>query len=696
MSLDGNMVSADSSRDGEPHGSNDSPAQTHDSYSELPDPIRLGDNPTCNPAVPADEACSYSMFGTQASPDSDGTNSDSENNSSDEGDEEMAGYRPSSPGPSTAMPVVDLPISREGLTEADFIVPTWSEFADAVTADPELHVVKQWLETNQVPTPDELAAQSAHVKEYAQLRTQLALRDGLIFLRREDDPQRELVVVPAGLVERIIRINHEGLGAAHQAAKATSARTLKVFYWAGLKRDIQMYVAACPVCTKFLRVRQLPKAGLRPMDIGGRGECLAMDIVGGQNSLPLTARANRYILTMIDCFSRFAIAVPLPDQSSDSIISAVLGNYILIYGTPHRILSDQGTSFESESFSKFCNLFRIHKIRTSGYRPQSNGMCERFNQTLKSFLRKILSDSNRADWDLYLNFAVFAYNTAEHSSTSFSPHFLTFGEEARLPADLVFGSPAHSASQSPSCSTPDPLAHHGISTLMRSFSLLSRVFSEVRENLRQFHRREKDRYDLGAVEHLFKPGDIIRVRLKTRFRGPAKFAPTYSGPHTVESVRGVILTVREHSTNRVYNIHHDRASNPVWVPTTGPGLAPQVVETDANPVENEHETIENSQPARNAEEALIRTRSGRAVRQRRDSDYEYQFPLIEFSLFSRLCMQCALVIQLLLRFVLHAPAAPLTRSSWLSRRSNRHVTDPVASDPLLQLRLCLNRLQAVY
>ena len=168
---------------------------------------------------------------------------------------------------------------------------------------------------------------------------------------------------------------------------------------------------------------------------------------------------------------------------------------------------------------------------------------------------------------------------------------------------------------------------------MRSFSLLSRVFSEVRENLRQFHRREKDRYDLGAVEHLFKPGDIIRVRLKTRFRGPAKFAPTYSGPHTVESVRGVILTVREHSTNRVYNIHHDRASNPVWVPTTGPGLAPPVVETDANPVENEKETIENSQPARNAEEALIRTRSGRAVRQRRDSDYEYQFPLIEFSLF---------------------------------------------------------------
>ena len=611
-----------------------SATRSHDSDSlQQPDPVRLGINSAYSQSPPSAGISNYSTSGTQSSADSSGTSSDSESSSADEGDEEIAGYSPCAPsGPNTAMPVVDIPISREGLTEADFIVPTWSEFANAVEEDPELHIVKQWLETNRVPTPDELAAHSAHIKEYAQLREQLTLRDGLLFLRRADDPQRELVVVPAGLVERIIRYNHEGLGAAHQAAKATSARTLRVFYWAGLKRDIEMYVAACPVCTKFFRVRQLPKARLRPMDIGGRGECLAMDIVGGQGSLPLTARANRYILTMIDCFTRFAIAVPLPDQSSDSIISAVLGNYILIYGTPHRILSDQGTSFESESFHNFCKLFRIHKIRTSGYRPQSNGMCERFNQTLKSFLRKILSDSTRSDWDLYLNFAVFAYNTAEHSSTSFSPHFLTFGEEARLPADLVFGPPALSQSQSPSCASPDPLRQHGLSTLMRSFSLLSRTFAVVRENLRAFHRREKDRYDLGAVEHIFKPGDTIRVRLKTRFKGPAKFAPSYSGPHTVESVRGVILTVREHSTNRVYNIHHDRASNPVWVSTTGPGLAPQVVDTDANPAENEREIIEDSQPARKPEELLIRTRSGRVVRQRRDSDFEYQFPLVEFSL----------------------------------------------------------------
>ena len=323
--------------------------------------------------------------------------------------------------------------------------------------------------------------------------------------------------------------------------------------------------------------------------------------------------------------------MPLADQSAESIVSAVLGNYILYYGTPRRILTDQGTSFESEIFQNFCKLFRINKIRTSGYRPQSNGMCERFNQTLKSFLRKILSDSNRANWDLYLNFAVFAYNIAEHSSTSFSPYFLTFGEEARLPADLLFGFPSVSASTSTSSaailnsSGPDLYGLRGFGSIFRSFSLLSQAFLHARRNLNAFHQREKDRYDLGMVERVFKPGDQVRIRLKSRFKGPAKFAPSYSGAHEVVSVQGVILTVRELSSGRVYHVHHDRASNPLLVPTEKEREPePAEVPTDANPVENEREAGEDLQPVGNPEDSLIRTRYGRVIKPNRNRDFDYQ------------------------------------------------------------------------
>ena len=163
------------------------------------------------------------------------------------------------------------------------------------------------------------------------------------------------------------------------------------------------------------------------MNVGGRGDCVSMDIVGGKGSLPETPRGNNYILTIIDCFTRYAVAY----QLASVIISAILGNFITVYGTPCTILTDQGTNFEFLEFSEFCKLFRIHKIRTTAYRPQSNGVCERFNQTLKSGLRKVLHESQFPSWDLYLNFVVFSYNTSIHSSTKFSPFYLTFASEVR-------------------------------------------------------------------------------------------------------------------------------------------------------------------------------------------------------------------------------------------------------------------------
>ena len=129
------------------------------------------------------------------------------------------------------------------------------------------------------------------------------------------------------------------------------------------------------------------------MAVGGRGDCVSMDIVGGKGYLPENLRGNNYILTIIDCFTRYAIAIPLPDQLTSVVISAIIINLITVYGTARSILTDQGRNFESFEFLEFCNLFRIHKLRTISYHPQSNGVCARFNQTLKSGLRKTLGES---------------------------------------------------------------------------------------------------------------------------------------------------------------------------------------------------------------------------------------------------------------------------------------------------------------
>ena len=90
-----------------------------------------------------------------------------------------------------------------------------------------------------------------------------------------------------------------------------------------------------------------------------------------------------------------------------------------------------------------------------------------------------------------------------------------------MPPDIVFGSfvPAFDNGPTIPCRTlGTPLT-----LLLKSFSVLTRSFEVDRKNLHSFHQREKDRYDLGAIDRIFKKGDQVRVRLKSRQKGNSKF-----------------------------------------------------------------------------------------------------------------------------------------------------------------------------
>ena len=77
-------------------------------------------------------------------------------------------------------------------------------------------------------------------------------------------------------------------------------KVIQRFYWPGLKRDVKLYVAGCESCEEYRQQARTPNAGLRSMEVGSGEDCLAMNIVGGGESLPLTPRAKKYILTLVD------------------------------------------------------------------------------------------------------------------------------------------------------------------------------------------------------------------------------------------------------------------------------------------------------------------------------------------------------------------------------------------------------------
>jgi len=164
---------------------------------------------------------------------------------------------------------------------------------------------------------------------------------------------------------------------------------------------------------------------------------VAVDIVG---PLPESDGDgdNSYILVVADYFTRWVEAFPLPNQEAITVANKLVDEVFLRLGVPEQLHSDQGRQFESKLLSEVCRLLQIHKTRTTPYHPQCDGLVERFNRTLLSML-STTADDHPFDWEPHLWKVCMAYNSSIQASTGYTPFYLMFGREVRLPIDIMYG-----------------------------------------------------------------------------------------------------------------------------------------------------------------------------------------------------------------------------------------------------------------
>ena len=258
-----------------------------------------------------------------------------------------------------------------------------------------------------------------------------------------------------------------------------------------------------------------------------------MDFVG-----PLTTRnGSKYLLTAVDHFTKYAEAYIVPDTTAETVSRCLALKYIPVHGVPDRLVTNRGTAFTSALIQSLCQTWGTRKIQTTAYHPQSNGVCERFHRTLANIVAKVARTTRQ--WETAIPVALAAYRATPHSSTGYSPNFLTYGREVRLP---------NSAEWHTDEGICDPLAR------------LTEVRTLAARCLHKEWELQAQRINQRRTPRSFSAGDWVYLRqMQPTPSERKKFWSLWTGPWTVqEQISDVTYKITDITGRQTQVVHINR------------------------------------------------------------------------------------------------------------------------------------------
>jgi len=407
------------------------------------------------------------------------------------------------------------------------------DIAKAQADDPDLGVVRGWLvDGAEVPSLVEILYESEAIKIYWRQRDVLYMREGVVHRRTPGGVEQ--LLVPKALRQDFLRRSHTGMTGGHLGARRTKLQVRRRAYWVGWSGDVKRFCQQCSDCRQYWRGQPPRQGPLQPVPCGEPFERISIDLTGPH---PRSRKGHLYILTVMDNFSKYVEAIPLANQEATTVAKALVENVILRYGAPLEILSDQGRNFDGNVFREVCKLLDIDKVRTSSYRPQTNGLIERFHRTMNAMLAKVIS-THQHDWNDFLPYVTSAYRNSCNEVTGFSPNYLIFGKEARTSLDLAYGRPSETS--------VGGMTYSAYVTALRD--RMDEAYTLVRQHLKRAAERRKRGYDLRVKPALFEKGDWVLYYSPRRYKGRSpKWMKCFTGPFMVQRSCGPVNYVLQRS-----------------------------------------------------------------------------------------------------------------------------------------------------
>ena len=420
--------------------------------------------------------------------------------------------------------------------------------------DPDLAPIIKWLSEKENPSSHKLYLQSPATKHLWLCKDQLQFKDQVLFYHWNDKINCKLVLlVPKSMKEEILHLCHDTITSGHLGERKTLLRVKRSFLWYGMSKDVKVYVMSCRICSMNKKPTFRHQAGLKLHHAGYPMERVHIDILG---PFVESSFGNKYILVMIDQFSKWLECAAIPDQHAETVAGKFLAHFVVTFGCPVEIHSDQGKQFDGNLFKAFYNLLQITKTRTTPYHPASNGQVERYNRVILQLIHCFVG-KHAKDWDKHLPLLVMATHAMEHKETGFTPNQLMLGQEVLMPADIIMG-------------ITSQYLYTPVEWVKVQAEVIPKIYDLVRKNLLGTLKRRKKDYDLKAKENVFSVGDYVYKRGITTKTGSKALCPVWRGPFLVVDSNPPLYKIQDRK-HRNFTIHHDRLKAcqdrviPIWL-----------------------------------------------------------------------------------------------------------------------------------
>ncbi|GJX86389.1 reverse transcriptase domain-containing protein [Tanacetum coccineum] len=229
----------------------------------------------------------------------------------------------------------------------------------------------------------------------------------------------------------ILKACHSGPTGGHYGANYTARKVFDSgFYWPTIYKDAHDFVTRCDICQRQGKITQRDEMPQNSIQV-----CEIFDIWGIDFMGPFpSSRGNKYILVAVDYLSKWVEAKALPTNDA-RVVCKFLKTLFSRFGAPRAIISDRGTHFCNDQFTKVMLKYGVTHRLSTAYHPQTSGQVEVSNRGLKRILERTVGE-NRASWSDKLDDALWAFRTAYKTPIGCTPYKLVYGKACHLPIEL--------------------------------------------------------------------------------------------------------------------------------------------------------------------------------------------------------------------------------------------------------------------